>query len=51
MARRVTGGEVFEQMTVPIFRKRVALDQGAQKGFSLTDDKTTETEVHISINK
>ena len=50
MARWVTGGEVFE-MTVPSFRKRVALDQGAQKGFSRTDYKMTETEVHISINK
>ena len=39
MARRVTGGEVFEQMAASSLRKKVALDRAAQKGFNRTDDK------------
>ena len=47
MTRRVTGGKVFEQMTVPSLRKRVALDQGAQKGFNRTDEKYTLKQRYI----
>ena len=47
MARRVTGGKVFEQMTVPSLRKRVALDQGEQKGFNRTDEKYTLKQRYI----
>ena len=46
MARRVTGGKVFEQMTVPSLRKRVALDQGAQKVL-IAQMKNTDTETEV----